>query len=262
MQLLEWQYLLFMLPIALGGLYLLLLGAGASFGGGADADADADTDLNVDIDSDVDVDADAGLDLHPDGDIDSDLAHGTAMEALGHDLPAGDHDLGTEAAGHGEAAAHDAPNVFAAVLSFLGIGRVPLSILLLSYCFVWGVAGLISLTLLGTASMALPITIALAAAVFVTRHLAVGIARLVPSIESHYVPPRHLTGLQATVLFEVTPTSGLVRLRDPEHNLRDVSCRVPPGQASIPAGTTVWLQRYAPADRVFVVAPARAKEST
>jgi hypothetical protein len=225
MQLLDWQYLIFLLPIALGVLYLLLLASG--LGGGSEAG-----------DADASVDHDLGMD-HGDVGVDQgDIAHGDISDA--HVEHAGaDHDL------------H--PGVLGSAVSFLGIGKVPMSILMMSYCFVWGATGMASLNMLGEPSVTKAIGIAAGASVLITRYLALGIAKLVPSVESYHTPLSTLVGLGGEVLYAITDSSGTVRVHDVETNLRDVPCRVAPGDKSIPAGTKVVLFHYDAAKQVFYV---------
>ncbi|MFH0982030.1 MAG: hypothetical protein V2A79_10870 [Planctomycetota bacterium] len=223
MQLLEWQNLIFLLPIGLGALYLVLMALGASFG-----------DHGPDVGADLDHGADFG--------------HGAD---LGHGV---DADYGVHP-GHVDLHPELQPSILSAFLGFLGIGKVPISILMMSYCFVWGAAGLAAVTLYGKESIWVPIGMAAGAAVLVTRYLAAGLARLVPSVESYYTPERDLVGLKGEVLYEVTESSGVVRVRDERNTLHDVSCRVARGTKSIPAGKAAVLLRYSAAARVFIVQP-------
>jgi len=235
---LEWQFLLFLVPIALGVLYVLLMlmggvGAGHGEADGGDADAGAGELATVDADAGVDLHADAGhFDLH-------DAAHPGAAGAQTH------------AAGAG--------GFVSVAAGFLGFGRVPLSILIMCYCFVWGLVGMATLTLAGPARISLAIALALAASILATRQIALLLSRLLPSYESYYTPPRALLGLHGQVLYEVTASSGVVRLRDERQNLRDMPARVYPGQAPIRAGERVALLRYDAAARTFLVAPVGAE---
>jgi len=227
MQLLEWQNLIFLLPIALGALYLLLMAMGTGFGEQGDVDVDQDAGLALEQDMDVDQ----GVEFDQGGDV--------------------DHGLETAHAGDG----HVHAGALGSFLGVLGIGRVPLSILMMSYCFVWGAVGLVCITLLGASKVWSAVVIAAVAAVLVTRHLATGLAWLIPSVESHYTPPRQLVGLTGKVLLEVTETSGRVRLHDERNNLRDLPCRVPHGAPPIPADHAAVLLRYDAQGQVFVVEP-------
>jgi hypothetical protein len=245
MVLLEWQYLIFLLPIGFGALYLMLMAFGLCFGeseidaGGHDVDAEVDHDIGVDhdvaLEHDVAVEHDVGAD---------------------HDISV-EHDVGAQAAGatavdHGDAGvAH--LGAFDVLVGFLGVGKVPLTTLLLSYCFIWGGAGLISLTVLKQAPVWTAIVIAAAAANFLTRHLAAGVAWLLPALETYHTPKQHLLGLRGEVLYEVTENSGIVRVVDERHDQRDVHARVAPGAKKIPARTSVVLARYDAATKTFLV---------
>lgn len=78
-------------------------------GGDHDSDLDIDSDLNLEINTHLDIDGDL------DADMDADL---NAAHDLSHD---GD---------------------FPSLIGFINIGRVPLSLLLMSLCFAWGAFGL------------------------------------------------------------------------------------------------------------------------
>jgi hypothetical protein len=246
MQLLEWQYLLFLAPIGLGALYLLVMAAGL-VGEGGDADVDADADLGADVAADVDADADLGDagDVGVDADTDADIGADLDYDA---DLAA-DHDAGLAHAAGAE------PGVFTAVATLLGIGKVPLSLLLLTYLLVWGGAGLITLTLVGQQRVAIAIAVAAAAALLIPRQLAGVVARLVPAFETYAMPARGLLGLTGLVLYRVTADSGTVRVHEPGGTFRDVPGRTAEGVESIPADTPVVLLRYDPRTEVYTVAP-------
>jgi membrane protein implicated in regulation of membrane protease activity len=201
MHLLEWQYLIFLMPLALGVLYLLMLSAGLSLGGG---DVDVEADVDADIDAHVDVDADVD---HPE------VAHA---------------ELGP----------------LAAMASILGLGRVPLSIILLSYCFVWGVGGLMGITAFGLERMPMVITVAAVAAVVLTRILAGVVGRLIPSVASYHTPMKDLVGNRGRVLHTVTTSSGTVRLTDDRGTLRDVPCRILEGTPELPPDAVVVLVNF------------------
>jgi membrane protein implicated in regulation of membrane protease activity len=218
MGLLEWQNLIFVLPMSAALLYVVLLASGLSFGDHGD----------VSVEHDLDVGADHDLDA-------------------GHDVSGdGDHagDTGESAHGH--------PHVLGTLLTLLGVGKVPLSILMLSACLTWGAAGLILNVVLGTASMQRVVTFAALAAVVGTRLLAEGLAVLLPKEESYHTPKAKLVGEVGQVLYTVTRTSGTVRLQDPSGNLVDLDCRTS-GEDSIPAGARVVIQEYDPSADVFFV---------
>jgi hypothetical protein len=84
------------------------------------------------------------------------------------------------------------------------------------------------------------------------RGVAEGLAFLLPREESYHTPKEDLVGQVGEVLYEVTRTSGTVRLHDPSGNLLDLDCRIQDGD-SIKAGTKVVLQEYEPTTDVFFV---------
>src|SRR5687768_9696966 len=110
---LNWFNLIFVVPFALAlaylGLYTL---SGWTFG-----DADVDADAAADVDADAEVEAEVEADADADADHDADHGH--------------DHDGARAGGGSG----------WFAVLSWLGAGRVPLSILLMILLMTWGAVG-------------------------------------------------------------------------------------------------------------------------
>ncbi len=214
MALLDWQNLIFLLPMLAALAYTLLMAAGLGFG-----------DHGVAVDHDLDV---------------------------GHDFDAGaEHDLDTDHdashAGHAASA-----GAMASLLGLFGVGRAPLSILILSACVLWGAVGLALNVWLGTANMLRVSGLAALAAVLGTRLLAEGLAALMPSEESYYTTREELVGLSGEVLYEVTPTSGTVRLRDPTGNLLDLDCRIRSGDG-VKTAQHVVLDEYDAAADVFFV---------
>ena len=164
-------------------------------------------------DVDVDVDVDVDGDLHADGD------HGILHDALGA----------------------------------IGVGRVPLSLVLMSFAFLWGFFGWVGNRIFGTL-LATPVLfiwpsllLALVAASVLTRFLAVRLGRLMPATESYGAGNRELVGRIGDVRYPLTETSGSVQLYDTFGTLHEVPARVMPGEAAIPAGAKVVLWRFSDA---------------
>src|SRR5439155_16281452 len=121
--LLAWWNLIFVVPFGLALVYLALYTLSGVTFGEADADShfdtdgDADVDAHADLDTDVDAHAEVDADAHADADADS---HADAdADAEGH-VP-----------------------LHIAALAFLGVGRVPLSVLLMVMLMAWGATGFI-----------------------------------------------------------------------------------------------------------------------
>jgi hypothetical protein len=220
MFMLEWQYLIFVLPGVAAIGYILLMAMGVFWSGGADLDA--------------------GHDVH------ADVGHDVSADA-GHDVGGGDHDTDGGHGGHGPQV-----SLLGRAFGLLGVGKVPLSILCLSICLIWGALGMVLNAVLGTDSMRENILFAALGAVVAARAIAEGLAYLMPREESYHTPKAQLVGQVGEVLYEVTRTSGTVRLCDPSGNLLDLDCRIQEGDG-IKAGTKVVLQEYEPTADVFFV---------
>lgn len=216
---LEWQYLIFVLPFCTATLLIVLMGVGAlDFGGDADVDHDLDP-------------------------------------SFGHDAEAGIHGH----ADHDAHISHDA-GVFGRALSLLGVGRVPLSIVIITFCLVWGFTGFWANQLLENVLWIpffyawISISAALFAGVSTTRFVAGVIAKFMPKTETYATRPHDVVGKRGEVSTTVTEKSGIVRVRDTDHNLLDLRSRVAAGQDSIPAGAKVIVLEYDQATGTYLVA--------
>lgn len=183
-----------------------------------------------DVDADVDMDAD----------IDHDVDHGIE-HTVGHGY--GDHEAG----------------LAAKALSFLGFGRVPLSIILMSFCFIWGFTGWAANTVLG-GILWFPILffwpslgVALVISVTLTSSLARGLSRIMPATETYAVSRRELVGKVATVRYPITAESGTATLHDHYGTFKEVQCRVNPDEPTIPEGSQVVLLRFDEEQEAFLI---------
>lgn len=222
--LLEWQHLVFLIPLFFG--MLLVSGSLTGLIGHGDVDhefhvAEADHDVAGDADHDVEQDP-----MH--------AAHVVAPEQ--HTEAHGHHDL------------HDR-GLVAKTLSLLGIGRVPLSIILTTASFLWGGIGMaVSFVVepvlgIGFVSGGIAVVVAWFAMTVGTGSLARLIARVMPSSETYRITKRDLIGRTGTALFAIaSQSSGYVQVNDHEGNLHQV--RVCVRDEEIPKGSTVLLYQY------------------
>jgi hypothetical protein len=228
----------------------------------ADVDVDVDADLDLDADFDVDMDADVDLDLDTDVDLDTDLdvEAGVDLDAdvdadvgidqdLDLDSGAGvEHAVGMDHGAPQGAGTHE-PGAFLRVLAFLGIGRVPISIILMTFCFLWAALG-ISANLLfdgllpGVTVLLASLPAAALGSVFGTRALAIGISKVLPSVETYAITGIELVGSVGEALFDITEEFGRVRVFDQYNTLHDVTALVKPGRPAIEKGSNVLLTRY------------------
>ncbi len=215
--LLGWNNLVFLVPLGLALAYLFAYAlSGWTFG-------DADVDVGADADVEVDVDVDADWDLNADADAD----HAVARPDIGADSDVGQ--------AHG----------LLASLTWLGVGRVPLSIVLMVLCLTFGLVGFATNQLLRDSLgvngffVALPIAFVLAFAI--TSGVSQLIARYMPLNESSARPVAALVGSRATVVFAVSADSGTVTVSDAGGDRYQVAAR---SLKPIAAGSEVVLVDY------------------
>jgi len=149
------------------------------------------------------------------------------------------------------------PGLLARALSFLGIGRVPLSIIAISFCFLWGFFGFTSNTILRSfLPPFLFVWVSLAAAfvvsVFLTRALAGGLSRVIPATETYAVSLEQLTGKWGEAITTIDETFGQAHVYDDAGALHTVQCLAEKGGDPIPRGTKVLLLLYDKKRGVFL----------
>jgi len=248
-----WYNLIFIVPFLLALLYVGLYSmSGLTFGDvhadagdaggdahfGADGHVDVDADAHVDVDGEAHVDADVDADAH--ADVDGD-AHVEADAGEGHEahLPAG--------------------SVLTSVMSFLGVGRVPLSILLMVLLLTWGMIGFIFNYLLwakiGSEELLLAVSIPAAAigSGLSTRLASRAIMRWMP-FDGAPVPRRHdLWAEEGERILPIDAKFGMVAVRNSRGDLFHIPVRRHSGQELIEKGTKVRLVSYNGKQQMYYV---------
>jgi len=162
---------------------------------------------------------------------------------------------------HGHDAGHALDGSHATVpspLAFLGIGQVPLGLVVVSLLATFGAAGFVTSSLVGGAAsgqagLLLSIGVASVVALFGTRWVSKFVAKVLPARESYNVRKADLVGRSGKALTEVTATDGFVQLKDHEGNLQQVRART--SGTTIPKGATLLVvDREAQRD-TYVVEP-------
>jgi len=136
-------------------------------------------------------------------------------------------------------------------LAFYGVGKVPLSLIIQTFCFSWGVLGYAANQLLVVSRqpnlLIWPsLVIAFAGSTAITKGLAGVLGRLVPAKDTAAIRKRDLVGRVGKVVYTVTESSGTVHVRDDYGTLHQIAARVPPGQPSLSRGTEVVIVNYRP----------------
>lgn len=162
------------------------------------------------------------------------------------------HDLGLDFDTHGGDGDHD-------LLGILGVGRVPISVVLISFSLLWGVIGWFAIRAIRSIwpepnifiwpSM----LIALAGAGGLTRVMTRLLGRIMPGTESYGAGTRELIGRMAETRYPISTTGGSVQVYDQYGSLHEVPARVLTGEATIPARTRVVLWRFDDATGAYLV---------
>jgi membrane protein implicated in regulation of membrane protease activity len=217
--LMQWWNLIFIVPFALALLYLGVY----AMSGITFGDADADVHLGPDVDADADI-------------------------AVHADAGAADLD------------AHDSHVPFhVALMSWIGIGRVPLSLVVMLLLLTWGFFGFATSYYLQRNlprfSMAPATSMAVAAvgSLIMTSLASRAIAAWLPTSETYAVRRHDLLGRTGEAIYQIDQQSGVVSLRDENNDLFQVPCRVQAERASIPKGSRVRLVAYNGREKAFYV---------
>lgn len=248
--LLGWWNLIFLVPFGIALIYLALyVSTGLTFG---DADADAQTDVDADAHAALDG-HDASVDGH---DAHHDVHHAFDAKLVGAVKPDGAKPDGAKPDG-GSASSF---NLF----SLIGVGKVPLSLIVMILLLVWGVAGFAATQWLRRsidepyqiALLAMPTAafIALASTAIISRFFG----RIFPMNERGF-SLAHLVGESGIAVLPITDAFGLARVKpraDGNHTTADIQvpCRVAPGQPPIAANGPLVVLRFDRNERVFYVA--------
>ena len=242
------------LPFTLALLAFLGLSAlqflGFDHGHDSDADVHVDLDHDVGLDHDLDLDHDFDIDHDLDLDHDLDVDHDADFD---HNL---DHDVG-----------HDAEGLpaWAGVLEFLGVGRAPVTLVLLVLLGGFGLLGWIINALMVDRFSGYPhwgafvavLGVALLGSIGLTSRTARLINRLVPAFASTATSVTRLVGRRGYVTSaQVDATYGQVKVRDSGGTLLTVFAVVDPNKPALARDTEVYLVEYDADKKVFVVVPS------
>jgi len=209
---------------------------GGEAGGDVDADADADHDIGGEVDHDADADADADAENS-----------GGALARTVHVAPAGAHSGGG--------------SPVMGLLSLLGVGKIPVSLVLMILLLLWGSTGFLvnQLILNATRSdwiiamISLPVTAAISFTL--TGLIARTVGKYLPSMETYVHRRTELVGQIGEAIYNVDGNFGMVSVRDVGGDLFQVPCRTAEGARVILKGTKVVLFDYDSEKGVFRVAP-------
>lgn len=190
-----------------------------------------DHDADVDVSADHDFDHDIGHDVEHDHDHDADAEHNS--------------------------------NLWNAVLSLLGIGRCPLSIIIMSFLFLFSGLGMI-MNILLKPILITPILFgsishggAFLGALFLTGSLARLIGKLMPTKETNVETKASFAGKLAKALFNIDcGKTSFIMIKDQTGSCQEVQARNIDSEQPIHKNDTVLIIKYDIAEGVFHVRKA------
>ncbi|HTK04173.1 MAG TPA: hypothetical protein VL500_01185 [Candidatus Eisenbacteria bacterium] len=165
-----------------------------------------------------------------------------------------DHDVGHDHDGHDGStkgavdAAHDHESTFVMkALSLLGVGRVPLTLVLMIMSFLFGGIGIISNAVLGAflpVWLYGPVSIVVSSIVTLTLtgKSAKLLNRFMPTTETYRVSRHDFAGCTGKLLLPASPTEGYAQVKDHEGNVHNVKCRTVRGE--LPKGGDILVIEY------------------
>jgi hypothetical protein len=233
--LLQWQYLIYLLPLAISALLLLLSSLRLGHRGGQGH--------GIRLHAPAGGHGHSGMQGH--GGLGRFGHHGQGGAAHGprlHHAPAVRARVGkVEVQRHGE----NKENLTVStnlMLQITGADRAPLAMIIEAFCLVWGVVGYWANQYTVQAAnptfrqMLPSLGIALGGGIIGARIAAEIIARVMPQDESQDVSRDGLFGLTGRIAFPVSDSAGRIHVHDEHGTLHDETCRVAPGHGCIPKG--------------------------
>jgi len=189
---------------------------------------DQDPEADVDLDYDADVDVDMEADIETDVD-----------DLLG----------------------------WAELLQFLGVGRIPVTMVLLLFLGGLGISGWVLNGLVLNIFSSYPnraiIPISVASifiGVWVTSRTARFVGRVVPTFSTTATPVKRLVSRKGWISSpQIDESYGQVKVRDAGGTLITVFAIVDPGHPSLAYGTEVFLVEYDSARKLFIVEPVEGQ---
>lgn len=154
---------------------------------------------------------------------------------------------------------NEADSTMLKALSVLGIGKVPVTIVLMMASLIFGGVGIsmnfILEDIIGNPMVYSWISIATAftAMVVLTNRSARIIARYMPTTETYSISRYGFSGQTGVLIVATDEKSGTAQVRDHEGNVHNVQCRTSEGGETLKKGTQVLVIDYDPTNQVCIV---------
>lgn len=194
-----------------------------------------------------------------------------SLDSLGHETDADlthehdfehDHDVDQGDGGH-EVQDHSSDvssGMFKSALSFLGIGRCPMSIVLMTFGISWGFIGLVSNQIFTKLYLPSPIYFwfSVVAATILgslfTRTISFRVAKWLPKNETTAVGLDSLVGNRGFASVPIDTSYGRARVQDKYGDYHNIDCRISREfSEEIQAGEEIIVLQYLFSDKTFIV---------
>lgn len=175
--------------------------------------------------------------------------------AIGHAAHHGDAAHAHAGHGHSQASHDNAPS---RIIMLLGIGQVPVTLIIGVFLLCWGAFGLLANQLFGILHYpgiyiwpSLAVTFVVSSAV--TRSMAAIVGRLLPGEETYGVTRFELIGSLGKAVYPTTENTGTVDISDRYGTVHRVQAKVESEKETIPAGGDCIVVDFDEQDKRFIV---------
>jgi membrane protein implicated in regulation of membrane protease activity len=250
-ELLQWWNLIYIAPLCISVAWILttvlsgMHGHGVGHGG---------HDVGHDVGHAVghaahDIGHAAGHAIHH-----GDAGHVHGDAAHGH---GGDDRPGQTPIGHIHTVDHD--NTASRLIMLLGIGQVPITLLIGVFLLCWGAFGMLANQIFGSIMKypaiyiwpSLGVTFVVSSAV--TRSMAAIVGRLIPSDETYGVSRMELVGSLGHTVYPASENAGTVDIKDRFGTVHRVQAKIEPAKEVVPPGVDVIVVDFDEDDKRFIV---------
>lgn len=259
-EMLQWWNLIYIVPLGVSLVWILatILG-GAHDGDGSHSGHGIGHDASHGMDH-----AAHGLGhvAHDVGQVIGHAVHGDASHGNGAHPQAG-HASGHDAQGHShDAQTHDASrddNFGNRIMNILGLGQIPITLLIGIFMLTWGAFGMITNRFL-EGIMKFPLIyiwpslgITFITSLFFTRIMTAVVARIMPQTETYGISRLELVGSFGHTIYPVSEKAGTVDIKDTYGTVHRVQAKTESSDETISSGQEVLIIDFDEEDKRFIV---------
>ena len=130
-------------------------------------------------------------------------------------------------------------SAFLKALTIVGIGRCPLSIVILTALLIFGCSGIILNQFFAPLLAIVSVVGAFFSMLFFTRLIATLISKIMPGTETYVIHHDHLVGVAGKLVMNTTTEFGMAHVHDHYGGLHKIQCKTYKGE--LPSGTDILV---------------------